>query len=101
MAFATALAVAALALVPSLPAIAGETWNYGALNCGSQQVLTSMRQNSGGMHQHHGSSGTRIKNVQSPSGYTWSYYNSGYTSINSAYITSNGDISNGSRTCDW
>ena len=97
---AGALALA-LALVPSLPASASETWNFVQYNCGSSLLLTSMYQNSAGMHQHYNSSGgPKVKNVSSVSGYTWSYFNSGYTS-GTSYITSNGDISNGSRSCDW
>ena len=79
------------------------TQDFGALNCGSSLILSSLRENGTVYyHKHKNAAGDRVLSLTRVSGvYTWSYYNSGYTAVSGVVLGSNGTITNGSRSCDY
>jgi hypothetical protein len=95
------IAVVAAALMAPGPALAG-TETSGSLNCGSTLILSSERDNgTSNYHQHINSSGKRKKTFSHSAAYTWTYYNSGYTSVSSVFFSSSNTISNWGRCSSY
>lgn len=104
--WSVSLAATTLALIAAVaaasPASASERWTFGQYNCGSTLILTSERSNDDATHVHNYVGNSRSRAFPLPAGaYVWTHYNSGYTNTGWSSISSVGDISNGSRSCDY
>lgn len=93
------VAAAGLALVPSA-AFAATFQSFGSYNCGGNLVQTRLNASNG--HTHSQSSGSEERKKYFYNGYQYtSYYTSGFKSISSGYVQTNGSqIVSAGRGCD-